>query len=934
MRFQRFKSYLNFLYYNFSKIYRRKNGIKREKIGKFVWKKVLKKNILVNKGEMSSLEKGDARGSYMSSFKLFGTELKLLKNKKGALIALIGVMLIPIVYCAVLLSATWGPYDNLDNLPVAVVNKDTGAVSDGNPINVGNDLVETLKASNTLGWDFVSEEDAKAGLESNKYYMVVEIPEDFSQKVTTVLTANPQEPELKYIQNEGLNFMGAQVTNSAVERLREQLGDKITATYATTLLSKFGDVGTGFGAAADGSSQIYDGTVSLSEGTNTLLTSLQEKAPDIAKLAAGAQAANQGAGQLLSSVQGGTGDINALATGAGALAQGAKDLNAGAQQVAGGLKTAQAGSQQLEQGLTGQLIPGAKQLAAGVEQLGTGAVGYATGANDFSAGATRFVAGAEQVVGGLTAVVNGVGQAAPGAQQVAGGIGEAITGVTQLEGGAKQVAGGVGEAITGVTTLEGYAQQVAQGIATLAQNPALASNPQVQALVEGSKQVAGGLTQLKTKAGELQTGANQVAGGLTELKTKAGALQTGATQLSGGLQQINAGVQSQLASGVNQLSQGLTGLQTGAQQLQAGAQQLDAGSKQVVPGAQQIAAGLEQQLLPGVQSLNGGLTQLSTGADALAVGSTTLTNGAGQLSAGTQKLKTSWGTLTKGASDLKAGLTQIADGTATVNTGWNTLSEGATELNAGANKLKDGSKTLSESLAGGAEQVNSLSVNERNIAMFASPVKTTGEKVNGYTYYRDSTAPYILSLALFVGMLVLSFFVDFKKPAILPGSAISWFLSKWLQLALFAVIQAVLVSLFVLFVLGLDVANAGLLILFAIFVSLTFMSIVFFLVSVGGNIGRFLALVFIVLQLSITGSNLPIPMLPENLQSLSQFLPLTYSNAGFKAVISLGDNSLLSSNASVLAIWLVVTSVFALIAFALSYRTLRTSTIPTTSDVI
>ena len=864
----------------------------------------------------------------MSSFKLFGTELKLLKNKKGALIALIGVMLIPIVYCAVLLSATWGPYDNLDNLPVAVVNKDAGAVSDGNPINVGNDLVATLKSSNTLGWDFVSEEDAKAGLESNKYYMVVEIPEDFSQKVTTVLTANPQEPELKYIQNEGLNFMGAQVTNSAVERLREQLGDKITATYATTLLSKFGDVGSGFGQAADGSGQIYDGTVSLSEGTNTLLTSLQEKAPDIAKLAAGAKAANDGAGKLLSSVQGGTGDINALAAGAGQLAQGSKDLNAGAQQVAGGLKTAQAGSQQLEAGLKGQLIPGAKQLAAGAEQLGAGAVGYASGANSFSTGANRFVAGAEQVVGGLTRVVAGVESAAPGAQQIAGGVERVLGGTESLQEGAQRLSAGVDGAVTAVNTLEGYGVQLAGGIQALAQNPALSSNPQVQQLVQLAVGLSNGLTALKTQAPALQEGTRGIYAGLQQVNTLGAPLVSGSKELATGLQQINTGVQAQLAGGVNQLSQGLNDLQAGAQQLQAGAQQLDAGSKQVAPGAQQIAAGLEQQLLPGVQSLNGGLAQLTTGANALAAGSSSLSNGAGQLSAGTQKLKTSWGTLTNGASDLKAGLTQIADGTETVNTGWGTLTEGATALNEGANKLKDGSDTLATSLASGAEQVNSLSVTDRNIAMFASPVKTAGEKVNSYTYYRDSTAPYVLSLALFVGMLVLSFFIDFKKPAVLPGSAISWFLGKWLQLALFAIIQALLVSVFVLLVLGLNVANAGLLMLFAIFVSLTFMSIVFCLVSVGGNIGRFLALVFIVLQLSITGSNLPIPMLPENLQSLSQLLPLTYSNAGFKSVISLGDTSLLASNLSVLAIWLVVTSVVALIAFVLSYRTLRTSTTP------
>ncbi|WP_342541601.1 hypothetical protein MHH33_09670 [Paenisporosarcina sp. FSL H8-0542] len=75
-------------------------------------------------------------------------------------------------------------------------------------------------------------------------------------------------------------------------------------------------------------------------------------------------------------------------------------------------------------------------------------------------------------------------------------------------------------------------------------------------------------------------------------------------------------------------------------------------------------------------------------------------------------------------------------------------------------------------------------------------------------------------------------------------------------------------------------------ILFSVFTSLTFMAIAFFLVTVGGNVGRFVALALLVLQLSTTGSDLPIPMLPVNLQALSRFLPLTYSNAGFKSIIS------------------------------------------------
>ena len=382
--------------------------------------------------------------------------------------------------------------------------------------------------------------------------------------------------------------------------------------------------------------------------------------------------------------------------------------------------------------------------------------------------------------------------------------------------------------------------------------------------------------------------------------------------------------QTSAVSGVKQLVAGQTQAVGGLDQLVEGQSTAVSGVDQLVTGQTSLVGGLDQ-LVAGQTQAVGGLDQLVTGQKTLVGGIEALESGASQVAAGNGSLTGSWSKLGAGVSSLKDGLTQISDGNQTVATGWEAMTEGVTALNDGTQKLQAGSSELTTGLAGGAEEIGAIRVTDANIAMFSSPVTLAGEKVNGYTYYRDSTAPYVLSLALFVGMLVLSFFVDFKKPAILPSSAISWFVSKWLQLALFATIQAVLVSLFTLVVLSLDVQNVLLFILFSIFVSITFMSIVFFLVSVGGNIGRFIALAFIVLQLSITGSNLPIPMLPENLRALSQFLPLTYSNAGFKSVISLGDTSLLSSNAGVLAIWLVVTTVLALITFVLSYRTLRTS---------
>lgn len=761
----------------------------------------------------------------MGIWNLLVTELKLLIQKKGLLLTIAGVLLVPIVYVAVLLSATWGPYDHLDNLPVAFVNKDEGAVSNGEPIHVGNDLVETLKQSNTLGWHFVSEAEAKKGLDSQKYYMIVEIPENFSQKVTTVLDPNPESPELRYIQNEGLNFMAAQVTKSATEKLREQLGDKITETYTRTLFSKFGDISNGFSSGADGSKQLYDGTTTLASGTNELLSSLTEKSSDIKKLANGAQTAENGAGQLLTSIRGGSGDIQKLANGAKQVADGTSTLQNGSTQVLSGLKSVQNGSN--------QILTGLKSAEGGAKQV-------LTGINDAKSGSTQLTEGLQSKL-------------VPGATQVAGGVNQVETAVSQLAPGANQLAAG----------LEQLASQV----------PELAQSDQFKQLLAGSKQLSAGLTQLNSTLPTLSAGADQVSSGLSQ-------------QILPGVKSLDAGL-GQLSSGQTQVAGGLSQLVQGQSSAKSGVDQLVAGQSQVV----------------------GGITQLQSGAS--------------QVAEGNKSLTFSWSKIDNAVSSLKTGLTQISNGNKTVATGWDTMTNGVTRLNDGAEQLKSGSEKLATGLSDGATQVNGLTVSDANISMFASPVQLKGEKVNSYSYYRDSTAPYVISLALFVGMLILSFFVDFKKPALLPGSALSWFVSKWMQLALFAVIQALILSLFTLLVIRLDVSNIPLFILFSILVSVTFMSIIFFLVSLGGHVGRFVGLAFIVLQLSTTGSNLPIPMLPENLQNLSKLLPLTYSNAGFKSIISLGDISSFTSNVNLILIYLISTTILAFIVFMLSFNSIK-----------
>src|SRR5690625_7217761 len=96
-------------------------------------------------------------------------------------------------------------------------------MSDGEEVNVGNELMENLKGNKILGWDFVTTEEAEKGMENMDYYMTIEVPEDFSANVVTVLDPNPVKPELMITQNDGLQFIAAQVYEITIVNLDNQL---------------------------------------------------------------------------------------------------------------------------------------------------------------------------------------------------------------------------------------------------------------------------------------------------------------------------------------------------------------------------------------------------------------------------------------------------------------------------------------------------------------------------------------------------------------------------------------------------------------------------------------------------------------------------------------------------------------------------------------
>lgn len=932
----------------------------------------------------------------MSQIKYILTEFKRLFTKKSVLFSVITALLVPLVYAMIMLSPKWGPQDNIDNIAVAVVNNDKGAEQEGEVLNVGEQLVENLKANPTLGWDFVSSKEAKKGMDDMKYYMTIEVPEDFSEKVITVMDEKPERPELKYTQNEGLHYMAAQVTDRAKDTIKEELSSEITKTYVQNVVDQLGEVGTGFLDAADGADQINDGSNQLKDGSNEMLTSLTEKSGDIGRLAEGSKALNAGTYDLLTNLnnkypdisrlaqgandlsdgatrlksgtgelsdgagklKAGTGDLKAgtgeLKAGAGKLKTGTDDLKAGTGQLQAGTGDLKSGTGELKAG-TGELKAGAGKLKAGTDELQSGVGELKSGMGDLRAGAGELQAGSNELKEGSSRLRGGSIQLRDGSETLKQGItGELAPGVAELTAGVKQAQEGVNDTIASMRNL----QESLQFLSTLDKehpaydgifnevltqlNAGLEEAPQKQAdferLVAGANQL-----QEKTQQGsalyngviELNEGLNDLSAGAAELDEGVGRLNAGAGELADGAAQLDEGA-GKLASGASELNAGASELSAGASELNTGASQLDAGATALNKGATDLNEGATalntgaSDLDNGVGQLSAGASELDEGAGQLNAGATELNEGAGELSDGAnqvadgnQTVKSGWVQLQDGASQLHDGSTQIKDGNATVETGWGALTDGVTQIDDGLSQVVDGSAELHEGLEGGAEQVGGLDPQEENILMFAEPVVLDGEVINSFPFYRDANAPYIITLALFVGVLAMSFAVPYRQPAILPPTALAWYTGKLTKLGALAILQALIISLYSLFVLKIQVHSSLLFILFSIWVSLTFLMIILFLVVLAGNIGRFIALAFAVIQLSTTGSDLPIHMLPEGLRNLSVFLPFTYSIDGFKNVITLGSTANVWANIAILFVYFATFAILAGVVYFVRYRRLH-----------
>lgn len=863
----------------------------------------------------------------MKWHKLLSKEFAEIIKSKKILIPIIAVLFVPILYAGMFLWAFWDPYEQLDDLPVAVVNLDKGAELDGKPIEVGKGLVDNLKDNKSFKWEFVSEKEAKEGMEGRKYYMLVRIPDDFSSNATTLLKDNPKPLNLEYIPNESLNFLSSQIGGTAIEKIKSEVSSTLTKTYAEKMFDSIKDVSKGLADGADGANKLHDGASELHDGSSKVTDGLHTLQGKSGEMKDGVQKLADGSSKLLDGSGKVTDGLNTLNSKTGEIQTGIGRLQDGSEKVTAGLNTLNSKTGEMQTGI-GKLQDGSQKVTVGLNTLVSKTGELKTGTNELSTGMEKLAGGQSELEGysqniekglqELNSTVKNLGEMQSKVPTILNTLNEKIDGagenVSQLNEFTQSTAGDAKTAAQDVANLQKqieslpkeYQEQLQPYIANAAKSTAT-----VQQKAIG---VAGGTNKLNEEVKQLKAGINQTTGDAQNKLPDTAGLQS----LTDGIEKLASG-QKGFVENFQGFGKKLNAAKDGANKFKNESGQLIDAINQLADGSGKVTGGLDT-LFAGANQMAGGVNQLVDGSSKVTGGLGTLSVGTNQMIGGVNQLADGSGQVTTGLGTLDGGLNKMSTGSTQLIDGVNKLTDGSGKVTDGLVKVNDGSGELAEKLGEGAEKTGEVKGTDKTYDMFANPVKVKTEKMAEVPNYGTGFTPYFLSLGLFVGALLLSIVYPLRDTVGVPKSGFSWFISKFGVLLSVGIIQAIVADVILLFWLGVEVQSIPYFILFSIVTSLAFISLIQCLVTAFGDAGRFIAIITLIIQLTTSAGTFPLELIPKFLQPFNAWLPMTYSVSGFKAVVSSGDFNFMWQNIGMLMIFIVVLSIGTIASLTLMHK--------------
>ena len=810
-------------------------------------------------------------------------EWAYLRKNKILLLVFLAIIAIPTIYTTLFLGSMWDPYGKVDHLPVAIVNEDKPVTYNDETLEVGNEMVDSLKDNDSLDFHFVSSKEAKDGLKNGTYYMVITIPEDFSANASTVLDEHPRKMVLDYETNPGTNYIASKLSETALNKIRTSVADTVTKTYTETVFDQIVTVGEGMTEASDGAGQLADGAIQLADGNNTITTNL-----------------------------------NVLANSSLTFKDGADTLHVGLKKYTDGVAQLDDGSKKLKDGLS-TLNNGASALASGVSQLSSGSSSLAAGLNQYTSGVSTAQAGADtldkssiSLTAGVTALKTGVDTLVSknnalnqGVAAISNGLGNIISEIDQMSASTPETTTEVSTQPIDTSSASANVSAASDALGTASSNnQALISAIENSSLSEEEK------SSLKALANNTQTSIDTASSNVSATKDSISTLPTSTSSSATTTQSESASsdalstLKGQLTLMKNQIDDKQTGLASGIKNYTDGVKEIQTGlggdgtlaNPGLVNGIAAYTNGVST-LNTGLTTLNNNSSSLTSGAGQLNSGLTSLnkqtpvlTSGVSQLSNGSAQLYAGTGKLTANSAALISGSSQLSDGAGKISDGAAALADGSSTLGNGIFQVKDGADTLASSLADGADEVTSIHADEETTDMFSSPVEDNGSKLTNVKNNGHGMAPYMMSVALWVAGIAFSIMYPLTKYHDQLKSGFSWWASKASVLVILSIADALLMIGCLHFFYGFAPKEMGKTMLVASFASLAFMSIMYFFNAALGKVGSFLMLIYMVVQLAGSAGTYPVELSGSFVPDIHSFLPFTYTVDAFRSTIAGGTS--------------------------------------------
>ncbi|HFO0432411.1 type VII secretion protein EsaA [Enterococcus faecium] len=126
--------------------------------------------------------------------------------------------------------------DPTGKMQYALVNEDKGAVFEGKNYSLGSDFVTLINKDSKNRWETTTRNIATAGVESGQFDAQIIIPQDFSEKLLSLQSINPEKALIEYQVRDGQNEITNQMVQDNINMILTDFNQRIIQMYFSSIV--------------------------------------------------------------------------------------------------------------------------------------------------------------------------------------------------------------------------------------------------------------------------------------------------------------------------------------------------------------------------------------------------------------------------------------------------------------------------------------------------------------------------------------------------------------------------------------------------------------------------------------------------------------------------------------------------------------------------